>query len=244
MYYDKMDRALFEELRETGLAFERGTEIEMPEDIGQLYMVFLAKHMAGQRPILTDNPAFQSADYVPMPSASAGPQTDLGFILATAVLRTAVPVDIERIAISDLIRFRDDHGAERAAFYDAISKLANDLRALPPGRELDQAIEHHNRVFQLKIRALESKLTLLNVTCVSGVLSMSLPSYWASEWGFHITHPALLIGGGALITSFIALRGYLERSIAGAENPVAYVHELRATLPQKYAEDFIQLNLA
>ncbi|MGJ5816314.1 hypothetical protein [Paludibaculum fermentans] len=245
MFIDKMDRALFDELREVGLAIERDAEIEMPEDVGLLYMTFLAKHMAGHRPILTDNPAFQTADYVPLPPEGGGPHSDVGFVLATAVMRTALPVDIQSIPISDLIQFREDHTPERAAFYDAISNLARDLQVLRPGHELEKAIEHHNSVLQLKIKALESKLRLLNITCISGVLSMSLPSYWVSDWGLHLANPAFLVGGGALIASFMALRCYLERVLTTAENPAAYVHYMQSQLtPAKYTEQFLQLHLS
>jgi hypothetical protein len=247
MHRQKINASLLSLLEEQGLAtWVNKDEISFQDQVGGLYMLFLARHMAKSRPIVTDNPLFEALSYGPPESRSFSMEsTDPGLVLATAIFRTAVPMDVESVEIHDLIRFRMDFAAERLAFYDAIEKMAADLIALQDQRLLRQAVEHHSASIENKIASLEKKLGLLKMTCGRGIFSLSLPAWTTgAAWGLGVTNPATLMAVGSFVVTGMLLSSRFEQQLAKADSTVSYIHSLRNYLtPKAYAEEFVSLNL-
>jgi hypothetical protein len=139
-------------------------------------MLFLAKQMAKQRPIVSDNPTFEALTYAP-PNLGvvADGGGDPGLVLANFVFRTVVPVDIESVPIDELIKFRADFEGERVSFYDGISKLTADLVAMKDPKLLRQAIQHHSNAIEQNVSSLDNKLRLLKLTSGHSIFSVSIP---------------------------------------------------------------------
>jgi hypothetical protein len=245
MYFDKWDARVYPVLDEMGLARRCGEyEVEMPRNIGRLYMLCLARQMAADWPIITDNPAFEAAGYLPTMDSPES-SYDHGFLLARAVFRTVVPAAIEYAPVGELIKFWKDHADERAAFYDEINGMVKELKDVRPGKHLDDAVAHFNSRIHLRLKSLEARLQLINLACTVGIYTLSIPSYWTAEhWGLGITNPFVLAGASSLAVTGVALKRSLERKAISADVPVAYVHEIQQSLtPKAYIEKTMQLHV-
>jgi hypothetical protein len=243
MYREKIAPELLELLEPEGLVRSvNDHEVEFDASIGGLYMVFLARHIAKHRPIVSDDPLYESLTHIPCTADNAA---DAGALLATAVFRSAVPIDIESVEIRDLIKFRTDFADERIAFYDCIAKLSADLTKIDDNKQLQQAVAHYDAAIQKRISVLASKLKLLKLTCAQGIFSMSVPGYMTAAWGFGATNLAVLIGTASMVVTGMAVHSLMERGIAKADAPLSYVHSIRDHLaPKAYARKIIQLNLS
>jgi hypothetical protein len=94
---------------------DKYSDIKIEPVTGGLYMLFLANRMAGRRSLVSDSSIYQSLMYQPMGGAAeVGKGKSAEFRLATAVLRTVVPVELESVPIDKLLRVHSDH-AKRPA---------------------------------------------------------------------------------------------------------------------------------
>lgn len=248
MFRQKIDPSLLALLDEEGLVRPiNDYEVEFAGQVGGFYMLFLAKQMAKQRPIVSDNPTFEALTYAP---PSLGPlaegKADPGLVLANVVFRTAVPVDIESIPINELIKFRADFEGERVSFYDGISKLTTDLVAISDAKLRHQAIQHHSIAIEQKVSSLDKKLRLLKLTSGRSIFSASIPTSVAgAAWGLGITNPFALVTVGALVVTGMLISSRFEHQLAKADSTVAFIHSLRKRVaPKVYARKFVELNLA
>jgi hypothetical protein len=248
MFRQKIDPSLLALLEEEGLVRPiNDYEVEFAGQVGGLYMLFLAKQMAKERPIVSDNPAFEALTYAPPELGTvAEGGADPGLVLANVVFRTAVPVDIESVPINELIRFRVDFEGERVSFYDGISKLTADLVAIKDAKLRRQAIQHHSNAIEEKVSSLDKKLRLLKLTTGRSIFSVSIPaSVTGAAWGLGITNPFALAVVGSLVVTSMLISSRFEQQLARADSTVAYIHSLRKKLaPKAYATEFIELNLA
>ena len=244
MFREKIAPELLELLAHEGLARATGEyEVEFEGSVGALYMLFLARRMAQARAIISDDPTYQALTFGP-PSAATH-SGDAGFLLATAIFRTSVPLDIGTVDIKQLISLRRDLAGERIAFYDGLARLGSDMSKIENEKQLNQAIDHHESAIHNNIEALEKKLRLLKLTCGKGVFSFSMPAAaTGAAWGLGLTNPAALFGVGSLVIAGLIVGSRFENRIAKADSTVAYIHSLRTALaPHEYGKKFIQLNL-
>jgi hypothetical protein len=118
-------------------------------------MLFLANHMAGRRNLVSDSSIYQSLMYQPI-SAKATEESrkkSPEFRLATAVLRTAVPVDLESIPIDRLIRLHADLRDQRTRFQDKLGALAKQMESSKDEDELQAAIEVNQRKIEDELKS-------------------------------------------------------------------------------------------
>jgi hypothetical protein len=222
MFREKIDPSLLALLEEEGLVRPiNDYEVEFAGQVGGFYMLFLAKRMAKQRPIVSDNPTFEALTYAPPelgPVADGEP--DPGLVLANVVFRSAVPVDIESVPIDELIRFRVDLEGERVSFYDGISKLTADLVAIKDAKLLRQAIQHHSSAIEQKVSSLDKKLRLLKLTSGRSIFSVSIPAIiTGAAWGLGITNPfALAAVGSLVVTSVLISSSFSSNSRRSSSN--------------------------
>lgn len=247
MFRQKIDPALLALLEEENFVRPiNDYEVEFAGQIGGFYMLFLAKHMAKHRPIVSDNPTFEALTYAPPglgPVAIGG--GDPGLVLANVAFRTAVPIDIEAVPINELIKFRVDFEGERISFYDSISKMTADLEAIKDPKLLRQAIQHHSIAIEQRVNSLDKKLRLLKLTSGRGIFSVSIPACVTAAWGLGVTNPFALLAVGSVVVGSMLVSSRLERYLAKADSTVAYIHSLRKNWsPKTYAKGFIELNLA
>ena len=245
IYRQKLDPTLLQLMEDMKLARPLNEyEIEADPICGVLYMRTLAEHMAAQRPLVTDDPVFEAMAYAPNPQGGemAG---DKGFLLANAIFRTSVPLDIEKVPRGDLLKFREDNQDARLAFYNEIRKMAGDLAKLRNPRQITSAVDHYANTVDAAVNRLESKLRLLNVACAPAVFGVSLPGWLTAAWGLGVTNPVSLFGTLGVVLAVVIVKSVGERKLVAGENTVGYVHYMRKHLtPHQYAEDLVQLNLS
>src|SRR5712691_3313829 len=131
----KIDPVLIKVLEELQLARKNVTgaysDWAIDPVTGGLYMLFLANRMAGHRQLVSDSSVYQSLMYVPLEeSREAARKDDREFRLATAVLHTVVPENLEEVKLDVLLRLRSDLSDQRRRFQDRIASLAKDLQSV------------------------------------------------------------------------------------------------------------------
>jgi hypothetical protein len=176
MYRDKISQDLLSLLEEQALVNAvNDYEVEFDASIGGLYMLFLASQMAQQQPIISDDPVYELLATWNLPSAPEVASIDRGFVLASAIFTSAVPIDIESVNIRDLILFREDHRAERIEFYEWMAHYSADLAKIKNRVQLQQAVDHYGEVIGSKMSTFSTKLKALGVKCATGIFSFSIP---------------------------------------------------------------------
>lgn len=245
MYREKIQPELLDLLQEVHLVRPvNDYEVEFDASIGGLYMLFLAKELAKHQPIVSDDPLYEVLTHIPVTTAAKAAAVDHGLLLANAIFTSVVPVDIELVDIKDVLRFREDFRDERRAFYEWMAAFRSELAKMRDPKQLQQAIDYYADRARARMAGFKEKLKLLKLKCATGIFTFSLPGVATADWGLASKDPRVLIGAGSLVVAGVVTNAILERRIAKAEAPLAYVHSIRRELkPKEYAGELIQLNL-
>lgn len=245
LYKEKVDPTLLELMKVMHLARELDDhQVEADPIAGAIYMRTLAEHMAGQRPLITDDPVFEAMAYSPRTDESEL-RRDNGFLLANAVFRTVIPLDVEKVPLEDLVSFRRDHRDLRLGFQSEIKKMAADLAKLNRKDQIQQALDHYTDAVDASVNKLEAKLRLLKIGAGTACFSVSLPGWVTAGWGLGLTNPLVLVGTIGAVLAVTVTKSVLERQLTTGDSGFGYVHYLRRDLtPRQYAEGIVQLNLS
>ena len=218
-----------------------------PEDLNQewytldpltavLYMTFLANRMAERRglPVVTDDPILQLLlrDF----QSDSNEDPDTAFALASLVIETAIPVNLDQISVEQIADFRESFEFERLRFYEALREFSQDLPLVEDGRALRNLLEHKQRLINDAVAALQLSFINARIACVTGLLGLSLPTW--SVAARNITGlsaiPAMTM---ATIAVGIAAQKVIELNKARRDSPWSYVISLRKNLAK---EDFLK----
>ncbi len=246
----KIDPVLIKVLEDLQLARKNITapdnDWEIEPVTGGLYMLFLASRMAGHRQLVSDSSVYQSLMYAPLKtSQEVAQQDDREFRLATAVLRTLAPEDLENVKLDVLIRLRSELSDQRRRFQDRIASLAKDLQSLTGQAEVEGLIERQKRTFEDEYELFKDKLHSVNLNLAQGLFSLSIPAYITAQWGFGATGHPIVFAAGAIAASVTAVRYVLDRKIAKAASPCTYLLNVGKRIDAgTMAEDIVQLNLS
>lgn len=207
----KMATQLREELPKIGLAkrsMKSSPWYDFEPVTGALYMTCLANQMAESRglPIITDDPVYQPLirtlqrvsryEYVQRANA--------GHALASMVIESAIPENINSVSTQQVIRFRRKHDDERRKFYNAINNLARDIPKIQESDAFTDCLNHHKRTIDDAVDDLRDSLMGIGIKCATGLLGLSLPSWTTNliqikpDWGVHV-FGAIYVAVGALL---------------------------------------------
>jgi len=245
----KIDPVLVKVLEELHLARRNATDPNNDWDIervtGGLYMLFLASRMAGQRQLVSDSSIYQSLMYAPLKtSQKLARHDDREFRLATAVLHTLVPENLEYIKLDVLLRLRSELSDQRRRFQDRIASLAKDLQSLEGKVEIEGFIERQKQTFEDEYAIFKDKLRGANLSLANGLFSLSVPAYITAQWGLGVTSHPVVFAAGAVAASISAVRYVLDRKVARATSPYTYLLNVSKRIDaQTMAKDIVQLNL-
>lgn len=246
----KIDPVLIKVLVDMQLARKNMTDPNNDWDIepvtGGMYMLFLAGRMAGNRQLVSDSSVYQSLMYKPLESSEErAEQNDREFRLATAVLHTVVPENLEQVSLDVLLRLRSDLSDQRRNFQDRIASLAKDLRSATGLDHIDGLIERQKQAFNDEYEVFKDKLLSANLSLAQALFSLSVPAYITSQWGFGATGRPILFAAGAIAASVTAVRYVLERRTATALSPYTYLLNVGKRIDAGIlAEDIVKLNLS
>jgi len=204
IHVGKISRLLRMELPKIGLAKKssaKGPWYDFEPVTGALYMTCLANKMAENRelPIVTDDPVYQPLIRSFQHDRYTWRQRkDTGHSLASLVIRTAIPKNIESVSIQKIVEFRQKHDDERHRFYEAICSLAEDIPEINEPDAFRDCLDYHKRTIDEAIKDLKLSLADVGIGCVTGLLGLSLPS-WASNLAKMEPGLAVQIASGALV---------------------------------------------
>ena len=245
IYGEKFDGELLEEMQKLQLAHKINEyEFEVDPICGALYMRTLATHMAGAHPLITDDPFYEAMAYAPE-TGDTETRADKGFLLANAVFKTLVPIDVESVPFGDLMAFRKDHQDFRLGFHSEIKKMAADLAKLTRQNQIREALDHYTSTLDAGVKKLETRLRLLKLSCVPACFGVSLPSWATAAWGLSLSNPLALVGTLGAVLAVTVGKSVVEHQVITRDSSLGYVHYLRTELaPEEYAGRIIELNLS
>ena len=237
----KLGRLLQNNLPKIGLAVKsKGYDwIEFEPVTGAMYMTFLANALAkeDQIPIVTDEPEFQPLIRGIQLDRYRG-NRDVGETLASMVIESVVPENIENIPVEKIIKIRTDYKDERRQFYNEINKLVKDLESVDKESVLIEALEEKKKDIELAVRNIKMSYAGIGVATVTTMLGLSIPSF-ASGLGFGIA----VVGGVAVAAGKLTEQGInYYKSKNGS--PYSYVLSLKSELNTKsFAQQLLKGNI-
>lgn len=224
------------------------SDLEIEPVTGGLYMLFLASRIAGRRDLVTDSSIYQSLMYTPLPGRTMRlpSKGDREFRLATAVIKTVVPVSLETMPLDTLLRVREDLAGQRTRFQDRIAVIAKGLENATDEGDLQAAIEAHQRELNDEYEELKDRLSSADLALMTGLFSVSVPTWVTAGWGLNVTHfSPLLVGAGVVAVSGIVMKNIFDRRASQRSSTATYVLSLRKRLGAlPMAESIVTLNLA
>lgn len=216
--------------------------------IGGIYMLFLAQHMAGRRPVISDNAAYQrllcasfSARNTAAPSSRPVPalHPDNSLKLVTAVCRTVVPLDPQSVPIDKFLRIREECAESRTRFQEKVSELARSLDGMDDKDAVADKLTRHAESIADEVKNIRDKLRSQNIGIWAAVLSLTIPVTAALEGNF-----SMALGSGAIAVGAGVARYVVEKHIA-ERSPWMYLVKVNNILapPVEFADRITQLNL-
>ena len=204
----KMAQNLGEALIELGLAEKAKDDFyddfDLEPQTGALYMIFLARKMAGKRSlsIVTDDPIYQSVIYQPINLTPKTEESDFkldkGFTLASFVIETVVPKRVEAVSIDQIAKFRQEHGRARQKFRKNVVSLAKDLDKLDHPKLLEEYLSDHTQTIKDSVATLEDSLRSVGIDCIRNLFALSVPAWAGAAWAAPLVAASPIIVPGAV----------------------------------------------
>jgi hypothetical protein len=228
LHSEKISSVLQQELPRLGLAKQpkKNNEWYQLEPItGALYMTFLANRLAEKRniPVVTDNPIFQPL-LRGFQREHLRPTGDVAETLASLVINSSIPEDIQNLPISKIVKFRESYDDERHLFYKGINNLVEELRKVDSPDVLKECIESKQKDIEIAVDNLDRVYKSMGISTTTALLGLSVPAF-ASGLGVTIAAGGIIaVASGKLLSE--GLKYYKSRK----ESPYSYVLLLRNKL--------------
>jgi hypothetical protein len=237
----KMGEALQSALQQLGLAVKSSERwgkdwYEVEPVTGAMYMTCLANDLArlGKVPVVTDNPVFQPLIRGIQMDNYKG-NTDVGETLASMVIKSVVPENIEAIPVSKIIKFREKYDDERHLFYNEINKLVKDLETVDRQTTLMDCLEAKRKDIEIAVNNLNKSFKGMGISTATAMLGLSIPSF-ASGLGAGVAAASVVtVAAGKLLSQGIDY--YRSRK----ESPYSYILTLKHNLKSEtFAEQLLK----
>jgi len=248
LYAEKFASTTLHALAEMGIISEdEGHRLHLDLDplVAAVYLTFLAERMAERRkiPLVTDDPKYHSVlQQFEFDSTDPAPgrdcNVDMGYALASIVLRTVVPKGLSGLSVKRIVTFRRKHEAERQQFFEAIKGLTKDIPKIEDQESLEACLNHHRKTIEVAVEDLERALQGVKIKCAAGLLALSAPPWLIAASHFP---SQMLVGAG--ITLFAGIKTgeyYQEYNRLRKGSPWSYVLSLRSRLkPSDLVKDLV-----
>jgi len=180
----KLTNLIREQLLEGGFMYASKTpnSYDFEPITGAMYMTFLANEIAIKEylPIVTDDPIFQplirgaQKDEI---SNEVKPQGEIGHMLASLLIESVVPVNIESVSIKKIMHFRKKHNAEQHQFYHAINELVQGLEVVDNSTALDMMLRDKKKDVEQAVKDLKGALLGMKFSLGAVIFGISLPRF-------------------------------------------------------------------
>ncbi len=194
---------------------------------GAIYMSRLANHIAEKKslPIITDDTNFQ---IIAKEAQRDLVITDnLGEVLASMVIQSVIPRNMESITPKQIVRFRNDYNDERQEFYSKINELVTDLYQIEDEQSLRDALNFKKDEIIRANRRIESALRGLKIDTALGLFSLSIPSF-ASGLGWAVASAGL----ASVAMGKLAVKG-IDYKKSKNGSPYSYALSLKNNLARE-----------
>jgi hypothetical protein len=237
VHMKKIGKALKNDLPELGLAVEnKGTDwYEFEPVTGAMYMTCLANHLAAKAriPVVTDDPAFQPLIRAIQIDRFPG-NTDIGESLASMVIRSSVPKDLDNIPISKIIEFRKRYDGERTLFYNEVNKLVKDLETIDSEDALEEALDTRRKEIDHAVENLDKAFLGMGISTTVAMLGLSIPSFASGLGPLVVAGSVITLAIGKLVNQGIDYHRTKKSS------PYSYVLSLKRKLSSEtFAEQML-----
>lgn len=241
IHMNKIAYMLQNRLPELGLAVKNqnfGHEewYEFEPVTGAMYMTCLANYLAQKEnlPVVTDDPIFQPLIRGIQLDRYKG-NKDIGETLASMVIQSVVPENIENIPIAKIIKFRHKYEDERHLFYNEINKLVKDLESVDRQSTLKDCLEAKKKDIDIAVNNLDKSFKGMGISTATAMLGLSIPSFASGLAPGVAAAGVVAVATGKLMTQGIDY--YKSRN----GSPYSYILSLKHRLnSETFAEQLLK----
>jgi hypothetical protein len=243
----KMDPALARVLQDQDLVrrvAEDDSDWAINPLIGGLYMLFLARHIAGQKPLISDNSIYQrllctSLGEAEDKMALTASRPNNALKLVTAACKAVVPTGLDVGSIKSLLNVRDKFAEHRDRFQTKITELAQTLDSSPDQKDVPVKIVRQMEMITDEIENIKDKLLSQNISVAAATAALTIPVIASAVHGNFSTSIATgAIAIGTCITKYVIDRRVIERS------PWMYLFNVsKAFQPKDFADRLTRLDM-
>ncbi|MCF8383728.1 MAG: DUF6236 family protein [Chlorobium sp.] len=233
----KIDPRMKEYLFDIGIAIPGENQyedwIKIDNEIGLLYMTFLAKSISKKKtlPIVTDVEQSFSAAIQFETKINSDYKNEFEYRLGNLLIETVVPNKINAVPLDKIIDIRENYSHERIAFFNEVSNLANSLPDIDNPSALNDAVNQHSKLILNETKKLEKLYDTHKIETVNKFLSISIPTTVASlsDYVPDIAKPFFAAGGVifGLVSSANAVK---KEKLELQANPKSYLLNLKSEL--------------
>lgn len=235
IHEEKIEPNLLDQLVEWGLA--KKTDMHQPwfdfEPVtGAMYMTFLAERIAEHNglPVVTDDPVFQHLIWGSQFDRPWRRRADTGYALASFVIKSAIPENIESVSLEKIENFRENHSAKRHDFYDEIGKLAKEISETDNPKAIKRSLNYHKTTIDNAVDKLKISFRDVGIGCVSGMLGLTLPAWVSSLSQMGPIGVQVASGGIFCMAAGIVVREGLNVLKSRRDSPWSYILSLKRDL--------------
>ena len=237
IHIEKLGDSVLARIQGLQLGHACGEWVGMHDEVGSLYMYYLASEMSRniQAPLLA--PTDEEAAFGKTLLFEPEPGADVSADLLRLGVSLPSPKDFQQggISVQDLVDFAKKRAGERIAFREAIQEIITVARNTADPNALDDYIRREARVIGEAVSNLRKTIDELHVGAAKSAAAITLPAGLASALAVAPLSPvaaAILAATGVVISvvaCFAETRGKLRT--ARISSPYHYVLSVESELP-------------
>ena len=233
----KIDHRLKEFLFDIGIAIPGENEwedwIKIDNEIGLLYMTFLAKTISKKKtlPIVTDVEQSFSAAIQFESKINSDYKSQFEYRLGNLLIETVVPKKINDVHLDKIIDIRENYSHERTAFFNEVSNLANSIPDIDNASALNDALNQYSKLILNETKNLEELYNTHKIETVNKFLSISIPTTVASLSDYVPDGAKPLVAAGGVIFGLVSSANAVKKEkLELKSNPKSYLLNLKSEL--------------
>ena len=234
---EKVDARLRELLSSKQISRMTKDWIEVSEDFGRFYMLYLAKAMAEKRGLakITDSEeAWTATSYFDYEGSLDGyPNFEVDKNIATLMLRNFIPENIDDIPTESIINFREKHRDERRHFIGSVRDFVSRISDIDDSKIILEATREYQKDIESAVKEFRESLGGLKFTSLVGIKTISFPiaaniaaitGSGTFDYSVLSTATGLALG---LLTSYVNYREKKKQLIK--ESDFSYLYFIRSS---------------
>lgn len=233
----KIDWRLKEKLFNFGLAIPGENEwedwVKIDNEIGYLYMTFLAKSISDKRslPLVTDTEEFFSASTAFNLADDRNYGEEFKYKIGNLLISSVVPKNINSITIDKILEIREKYSEERINFFNSITELSQNIPDIDNELVLLEALRHYESTLKNQTLQLKSAYDINKIETITKFLSISVPSILVSLSSYiPVQYQSVGVGAGLLFGVSSSLAGIKKERDQLRQKPLSYLLSINSEL--------------